>query len=287
MISRTLALAAACLAVAAASADNSLNVTSPAPGATVNETPGGSLPVTYKIDWSGFTKNGVAPVATLRFGLSNVGGCNAILERTLAAGSTQISIPFAELRGKMTGACAQPDTAKLRITVSLTRNSQKLGEEQHAFSLVRPPSPDLAVSVDPDFSTVWPAKFVVKNVGETKSEDTLLRVKVEVLQGDLDVVKQNCKPRFTDFDEVVSELAPGASKTISPPSASGPIRFRPGLTVQPVATPTPAPGGSPVQQVVACQFAVSAELAQNHNLNDANRANDKVTRTIHVDVPLK
>jgi hypothetical protein len=291
MNSRTLTPAFVCLtaclaAASAAMADLSVNITSPAAGSTVNETPGGSLAVKYSVDWSGFTANGVPPVATLRFGSSG-GGCNHIAERTLPNGTTLVTVPFAEIRAGMTGPCAQPDTTKVRIVILVTRAGNLAAERSSDFTLVRPPSPDLAVAVDPDFSTVWPAKFVVKNLGVSKSEDTLLRVKVEVLQGDLAVVKQNCKPRFTDFDEVVSELAPGASKTIAPPTANGPIRFRAGFAIQLAATPTPAPGGSPVQQVVACQFAVSAELAQNHNLNDTNRANDKLSRTIHVDVPLK
>lgn len=353
---RNLTLTLACLAAAApaASADPGFQILAPQSGATVNETPGGSLTVTYAIDWSllqsgakGVSAQGqdtdakstgqgqnvdarstqqgpnadaksaqgpntdakspqgqdtvaklakwqntvAKPVVTLRFGVTNGGAsCAALVEKNVPWGSTQQVVPFSEIRSKLTGACAQPDAAKihLRLIAAWPSNPKPLGEASLDFKLVRPARPDLAVSLDPDFATVWPTKFTVRNLGGSPSEDTILRVKVEVLQGDLDVVKQNCKPRFTDFDEVVSELAPGAPKTIAPPSAIGAIRFRSGFSIQGrPATPTPAPAGSPVQQVVACQFSITAELAQNHNLNDTNRSNDKLARTIHVDVPLK
>lgn len=302
---RNLTLTLACLAAAAsvASADPGFQILAPQPGATVNETPNGSLTIKYSVDW-GLLKllafelykthkvaSFVMPVVTLRFGVTNGGEpCAAIVEKNVPEGSTQQLVSFSEIRSKLTGACAQPDAANIhiRLIAHWPSNPNPLGEASLDFKLVRPARPDLAVSLDPDFATVWPTKFTVKNLGVSPSEDTILRVKVEVLQGDLDVVKQNCKPRFTDFDEVVSELAPGAQKTIAPPSVVGAIRFRPGLSLQarPV-TPTPAPAGSPVQQVVACQYAITAELAQNHNLKDTNRSNDKLARTIHVDVPLK
>lgn len=163
------------------------------------------------------------------------------------------------------------------------------------FFLVSPP-PDLAVTVDPDYNTVWPTKFVVTNVGDGKSEDTLLRIKVDLLQADNEIVVKNCVPRFDDFDEVVSELTHGQHKDVKVPvtlelpkwrrkiGRGGRVSPTPKVLLQ---QPTPTPTPNPVQQIVACQFKVTAELASNHNVKDSHKANNKLERTIKMDVPLK
>ena len=100
------------------------------------------------------------------------------------------------------------------------------------------PPPDLAVSVEPDLPTAWPTAFRVRNLGSHFSDETTLDVSVEVLQGDLDVVKQNCHPRFTDFKVKVPNIIQKDSALLNPPPPEPmKIRYRPGLLKTFMGTP--------------------------------------------------
>ena len=149
---------------------------------------------------------------------------------------------------------------------------------------------DLALSALPP-GTGWPTQLVVKNLAGKASESTLVRAKVVLTQGDLDVVAQNCMPRFVDFDEAVPALAPGASATISLLTKLGPNALALWKAInkpvaprgRPVKTPTP----NPVQTFVVCRYALTASLGQNQNLGDPNPKNNALTRDIVENVPLK
>ena len=137
----------------------------------------------------------------------------------------------------------------------------------------------------------WPTELVVKNLGGKTSDSTLVRAKVVLTQGDLDVVAQNCRPRFVDFDEAVPALAPGASATIGLLTKLAPNAVaawnginKPALArSRPVSTPTP----NPVQTIVTCRYHLTAELGKNQNLGDLHPENNKLARDIVENVPLK
>jgi hypothetical protein len=137
----------------------------------------------------------------------------------------------------------------------------------------------------------WPTELVVKNLGGRKSDSTIVRAKVVLTQGDLDVVAQNCKPRFVDFDEAVPALAPGASTTISLVAKIGPEALavwqalnKPVRTgVRPAKTPTP----NPVETIVVCRYTMTAGLGTNQNVNDPQKQNNQLTRDIVENVLLK
>jgi hypothetical protein len=149
---------------------------------------------------------------------------------------------------------------------------------------------DLALSAQPG-GNGWPTQLVVMNLGGRTSESTLVRASVVLTQGDLDVVAQNCHPRFVDFDEAVPAIAPGQSATVGLLSKLGtnalaawnalnkPVASR----GRPVKTPTP----NPVQTFVVCRYALTASLGQNQNLDDPNPKNNALTREIVENVPLK
>ncbi len=137
----------------------------------------------------------------------------------------------------------------------------------------------------------WPTELVVKNLGGKASESTLVRAKVVLTQGNLDVVAQNCKPRFVDFDEAVPALEPGASATIGLLTKLAPNAVaawnavnKPALAgARPVKTPTP----NPVQTTVTCRYQLTAELGKNQNLGDPHPENNTLKRDIVENVPLK
>lgn len=139
--------------------------------------------------------------------------------------------------------------------------------------------------------TGWPTELVVKNLGGKASESTIVRAKVVLTQGNLDVVAQNCKPRFVDFDEAVPALAPGKSVSIGLLTKIGPSALaawvalnKPALAHgRPVKTPTP----NPVQTFVVCRYTLTASLGQNQNQGDPNAKNNTLTRDIVENVPLK
>jgi hypothetical protein len=148
---------------------------------------------------------------------------------------------------------------------------------------------DIALSALPPGSG-WPSELVVKNLAGKTSESTLVRAKVVLTQGDLDVVAQNCHPRFVDFDEAVPALAPGQSATIGLQAKIGTEALaswtavnKPAARSRPVKTPTP----NPVQTFVVCRYALTASLGQNQNLGDPNKKNNVLTRDIVENVPLK
>ena len=148
---------------------------------------------------------------------------------------------------------------------------------------------DLALVALPPGSG-WPTELVVKNIAGKTSESTLVRAKVVLTQGDLDVVAQNCRPRFVDFDEAVPALAPGQSATVGLLTKIGPEALaawtavnKPAVRSRPAKTPTP----NPVQTIVVCRYALTASLGQNQNLGDPNPKNNTLTRDIVENVPLK
>jgi hypothetical protein len=129
---------------------------------------------------------------------------------------------------------------------------------------------------------------------------------VGILDGDVDLVKRSCWPKMTDFDEVVPALTPAgsasSSATIKPPPPE-PIKFRympraasalggdgGGISTQPqtpVKSDKPDSRGTGLSALVNCRFSITAELAPNHNLNDPNKANNKVTRVLAIKMPPK
>ena len=137
----------------------------------------------------------------------------------------------------------------------------------------------------------WPTELAVKNLGGKTSESTIVRAKVVLTQGNIDVVAQNCKPRFVDFDEAVPALAPGKSVSIGLLTKIGPsalaawvARNKPvPVGGRPVKTPTP----NPVQTFVVCRYTLTASLGQNQNQGDPNSKNNTLTRDIVENVPLK
>ena len=94
-----------------------------------------------------------------------------------------------------------------------------------------------------------------------------MRAKVVLTQGDLDVVVQNCKPRFVDFDEAVPALAPGASTTIGLIAKIGPEVLATwnavNKPVRPAVRPAKTPTPNPVQTFVVCRYTLTASLGQN------------------------
>ena len=135
----------------------------------------------------------------------------------------------------------------------------------------------------------WPTELAVKNLGGKTSGSTIVRAKVVLTQGNLDVVAQNCRPRFVDFDEAVPALAPGKSASIGLLTKIGPSALaawvalnKPGpVGGRPVKTPTP----NPVQTFVVCRYTLTASLGQNQS--DPNSKNNTLTRDIVENVPLK
>ena len=151
-------------------------------------------------------------------------------------------------------------------------------------------APDVALFALPS-GNGWPTELAVKNLGGKTSESTIVRAKVVLTQGNLDVVAQNCHPRFVDFDEAVPALAPGKSASIGLLTKIGPTALAAWITLnkpvqlgrRPVKTPTP----NPVQTFVVCRYTLTAALGPNQNLDDSNKANNKLTREIVENVPMK
>lgn len=221
-----------------------------------------------------------------------------ITYKNLAISATSATVTLDELRAGLKG--ATPYALKWEVCAGPDPDFHILGS--HAcdcsetwYSYQAPPTPtpvppaDLAVSVEPDFTTVWPTAFRVRNLGARPSDATTLDVSVEVLQGDLDVVKQHCHPRFTDFTAQVPEMLPNGSAVLKPPPPEPmKIRYRPGLSKNLLSTPAPGPTATPnpVKQVVACRYEIRAHVPRSRTRPDPNPSNDVVVRTINVDVPL-
>lgn len=149
--------------------------------------------------------------------------------------------------------------------------------EGHLVADVRARS-GLSVSVVPsDFpnESPWPSEFLVKNFGQRRSNPTTLRVKVQRLDEEQDVVRRSCPVLMPDANyQVLSILGdkPFRIKAdrprVEPPKAivgsaiQGTSLAKAGAGAAPFGT-TPTP--PTVQQVVNCRFVVrySVPLADN------------------------
>lgn len=138
--------------------------------------------------------------------------------------------------------------------------------------------PDLAVSLSPDAPGAWPAFFTVKNVGGSKSEAEYFRIGVFVV-GEDPLTKKNCVPRYTGLDVLIPALTPGESRTVSPAGfVAANVKYMPALP----NTPPPAVRDGTMR----CTFQVGGSLAD-VGKNDANKANDTVTRNLTFTTPVK
>lgn len=124
----------------------------------------------------------------------------------------------------------------------------------------------------------WPAQFLVKNFGQRRSNATTLRVKVQRLEEEQDVVRRSCPVLMPDKNyQVLSILGDkpfviNADKTrievlkaVPAALSQGPSLAKGGAGAAPFGT-TPTP--PTVQQVVNCRFVVRYSLPLADNPDD-------------------
>ncbi len=166
-----------------------------------------------------------------------------------------------------------------------------------------PGPPDLALTLDPDLAGVWPKTVTVADKGGP-SKPTFLAVTVKTLSPADPPVARNCALMDETRTHTVEALAGGGARRTFDVPPLKPSKAQTEALLHAIAPPGPTPtpaAGTPkagvqpplayhdpnVHRVVTCQYALTARLGSDTNVNDPAKQNNSLSRTIRIDVPLR
>ena len=144
------------------------------------------------------------------------------------------------------------------------------GTASGAFALAG--AANLALSMDGEFGSPWPTSVVVRNAGGTKSQPSSLEVTFRLRDASDPAVRNKCPALDYHKVHTVLALAPNGKSAFALPKPQG------GLPAKPS-------GG--VHRIVTCNYGLDAALTHDTNRLDPNAGNDRLQKTVSLEIPLE